>query len=218
MKNVLLTGASGMIGNIILKQCLDSQEIAKVTSFVRRFSDNKHPKLNEVLVKNFKDYSPYKHEFQNIDVVYFCIGVYTGAVSDQKFKEVTVDYTKTFVDVLKVNSPDANFCFLSGGGADRTEKSRMSFAKYKGIAENYFFSNLSNAFTFRPAYIYPVERRKEPNFTYRISRVLYPLIKMLGANVSIKSDQLAYGMFKVGMASSEQEVFENRDILRLIES
>ncbi|MPQ46871.1 NAD-dependent epimerase/dehydratase family protein [Marinifilum sp. N1E240] len=216
MKNVLITGASGMVGNIILKHCLKSLEIAKVTSFVRRFSDNKHPKLNEVLVKDFKDYSPYQHEFQNIDVVYFCIGVYTGAVSDLKFREITVDYTNSFVDVLKIHSPKANFCFLSGGGADRTEKSRMSFAKYKGIAENYFFSTLDNAFTFRPAYIYPVEKREEPNFSYKLSRLLYPLIKMFGENVSITSEELAYGMFKIGIEASGQKIYENRDILSSI--
>ncbi|PXY02619.1 hypothetical protein DF185_00560 [Marinifilum breve] len=217
MKNIIITGATGMTGGIILKQCLESKEIGKITSFVRKPSGVEHSKLNEVVISDFMDYSKHQDEFKDIDAVYFCIGVYTGAVSDEKFKEITVDYTNRFVDALKEHSPNAKFCFLSGGGADNTEKSRMSFAKYKGMAENYMFANLVNAITFRPGYIYPVEKRQEPNFSYKVSRFLYPLIKLLGRNASIKSTELAYGMFKAGLRGAPKNILENRDILNFIE-
>ncbi|MCT4601749.1 MAG: NAD(P)H-binding protein [Marinifilum sp.] len=218
MKKVLITGATGMTGGIVLKYCLQSSEIEKVTIFVRRPTSLKHTKLNEVIISDFIDYSAHLQEFQNVDAVYFCIGVYTGAVPDEKFKEITVDYTKAFVDALRKSSPNANFCFLSGAGADLTEKSRMSFAKYKGMAENYLFASLLNVYSFRPGYIYPVEKRKEPNFSYKLSRTLYPLIKLFGKNASIKSNHLALGMFKAGLRGAPKEILENRDILKFIEN
>ena len=218
MKKVLITGATGMTGGIVLKHCIESSEVADVVSFVRRPTGVKHPKLKELVIDNFLDYSEHLKEFENVDAVYFCIGVYTGAVSKQKFKEITVDYTNEFIDTLKEYSPNARFCFLSGGGADNTEKSRMMFAKYKGMAENYMFASLNNAYTFRPGYIYPVEKRKEPNFSYRISRTLYPLIKLFGKNASIKSTELAYAMFKAGLRCAPKEILENRDILNFIEN
>ncbi|WP_421919271.1 NAD-dependent epimerase/dehydratase family protein [Marinifilum sp.] len=101
MKNIIITGATGMVGAIVLKHCLESNEIDKITSFVREPTGIKHPKLNEIIVKNFLDYSDHLNEFQNVRAVYFCIGVYTGAVPDTKFKEITVDYTCKFADALK---------------------------------------------------------------------------------------------------------------------
>lgn len=216
MKNVLITGATGMIGGIVLQQCLQSKDINKVTSLVRKPSGIEHKKLEEIVVADFSDYSDIEQCFDSIDIVYFCLGVYTGAVSDEKFREITVDYTKSFVDILKKKSPDAIFCFLSGAGADRTEKSKMSFAKYKGLAENYLFDNLKNIYSFRPGYIYPVQKREEPNFGYKISRFLYPLIKLLGKNMSIKSTELGLAMFQSGLNQTGKMVLENKQILQML--
>lgn len=215
-KTVIITGATGMIGNIILEKCINSSEIGKIVSFVRRSSGVSSDKLEEVVLSDFKDYSLYENYFKDVDIAYFCIGVYTGQVSDAEFKEITVDYTVAFVDALKKASPKANFCFLSGGGADKTEKSKISFARYKGTAENYIFNNLDNACSFRPAYIYPVEKRKEPNVTYKITRALYPVIKLFGDKMSIKSTELGEAMFKVGMRGTEEHIFENADILKIL--
>lgn len=216
MKNVLITGTTGMVGGIVLQHCLQSSEINKITSFVRKPSGITHNKLQEIVISDFMDYSGIEKTFENIDIVYFCIGVYTGAVSDDIFKEITVDYTKSFVDVLKKKSPNAMFCFLSGAGADSTEKSRVSFAKYKGMAENYLLRSLKNVYLFRPGYIYPVEKRKEPNFAYRVSRFLYPVIKLFGKNMSIKSTELGQAIFKTGLNKKGQTILENEQILQIL--
>ena len=214
MKKVLIAGATGMVGSLVLKNCLSSSEIAQVTILVRRNTNQNHPKLKEVVINDFKNYSEQKALFQDIDIGFFCIGVYTGQVSDEKFAEITIDYAIAFAEALKKNSPEATLCFLSGAGADRTEKSKMSFAKYKGIAENSISALGFKAFyTFRPGYIYPVEPRQEPNLMYRVSRTLYPLIRLMGKNNSIKSTELAKAMFKIGLNGAKQEILENKDIL-----
>ena len=204
-----------MVGSLILKECLDSDEVEKVISFVRKKSSHTYPKLQEKVIADFSDYSANQSLFQNIDAAFFCIGVYTGQVPDKEFKTITVDYAVSFAEALKKNSPGANLCLLSGAGADRTEKSRTAFARYKGIAENRIFGLDLNFYTFRPGYIDPVTPRIEPNLMYRISRTLYPVIRLFGSNASIKSTELAEAMFKVGMEGSEKEVLENADIIMI---
>ncbi len=216
MKNVIIAGASGMIGSLVLEHCLSSSEIVQVTSLVRRKTKNKHSKLKEVLINNFTDYSEQTDLFKNIDAAFFCIGVYTGQVSDDQFKEITVDYAIAFAEVLKANSPKARLCFLSGAGADRSEKSRASFARYKGMAENQIAELGLSFHTFRPGYIYPVTPRKEPNIMYRIMRLLYPLIRLGGSNSSIKSTELAIAMFNVGLHGAKSEILENKAILEYV--
>jgi len=215
MKKVVIAGASGMIGSLVLEQCLSSSEIGQVTSLVRKKSNREHAKLHEVVIENFTDYSERTDLFENIDIAFFCIGVYTGQVPDKKFKEITVDYAVAFAKAVKKGNPNATFCLLSGAGADRTEKSRTSFAKYKGMAENQISALGLNFYSFRPAYIYPVTRRQEPNVMYRISRALYPLIRLMGANGSITSTELANAMFKVGLNGADTEILENKTILEV---
>lgn len=202
-----------MIGSLVLEHCLSSFEIGRVISLVRKTSNNSHPKLKEVVINDFIDYSGHTALFENGDIAFFCIGVYTGQVPDREFKEITVDYAAAFAEVVKAGSPKATFCLLSGAGADRTEKSRTSFAKYKGMAENQISSLGLNFYTFRPGYIYPVTPRKEPNLMYRIMRSMYPLFRLAGSNSSIKSTELAQAMFKVGLNGSDSEILENKDIL-----
>lgn len=202
-----------MIGGIILRECLHSSEIGHVTSIVRKHSGRQHPKLTEVVHKDFLDYTAIQEHFKNQDIAYFCIGVYTGQFPDSEFKTITVDYTKVFADALHQSSPNATFCFLSGDGADLNEKSRMSFARYKGMAENYLINKkFGQLYSFRPGYIYPVEKRAEPNFSYRAMRRLYPVLKTIFPNGVITSEELGQAMFKTGIHGAPQTIIENKEI------
>lgn len=216
MKKVILTGATGMVGGIVLRECLASSEIATVISFSRKPTGISHPKLQEVIHGDFLNYAGLESHFAHVDIAQFCIGVYTGQVPDPEFKRITVDMTQAFADMVKVHSPQAVFCFLSGAGADPKEKSRMAFARYKGIAENYLIAQrFKGLFIFRPAYIYPVEKRAEPNITYRISRWLYPAMKSVFPKSVITSEVLASRMVKAGLSGAEKTILENQDIKQI---
>ena len=154
----LITGASGMIGGLILKHCLESDAVESIVSLVRKPSGIQDQKLVEVTVEDFAKLADLDPCFADIDVAFYCIGVYTGAVPREEFRKITVDYTQRFTDSLMQASPDAKVCFLSGLGADRKEKSRMMFAKDKGAAENYLSAHVRHLHCFRPSYIYPVEK------------------------------------------------------------
>lgn len=218
-KKVIITGASGMIGGLILDLCLKSDQVSSVISLVRKPAGVSAPKLEEVVVSDFKNYEHASIDFNNIDITFFCIGVYTGAVPREIFREITIDYPVALAKALYQYSPELTFCLLSGAGADRAGKRSTAFAKDKGIAENKIAEIGFSAFhTFRPAYIYPVTKRKEPNLMYTVSRKLYPLIKLMGKDASITSVELAGGMFNVGMNGYKDEVLENRAILEVCKS
>jgi len=215
-KHVLITGATGMVGGIVLDRCLESPEVSGVTSLARRTSEITHEKLNEVIIPDFLDLDENAGYFRSVDVVFYCIGVYTGTVDRERFRKITVDYPETLARLVLTKNPGMTFVLLSGAGADRTEKSRMMFAQDKGAIENRLSHMGFQAFhAFRPGYIYPVTPREEPNFTYTLSRILYPVLKLLGPGFSITSTDLSSAMFTVGMEGCDMEILENRDIRKI---
>jgi uncharacterized protein YbjT (DUF2867 family) len=221
-KRVILAGATGMVGGHALEFCLDNDDVSEVTVIGRRAVGNKNTKLKEVVHSDFAGHSAIGDAFNNQDIALFCIGVYTGAVPDNEFRKITVDYTVAFAEALFSRSPDTTFCFLSGAGADQAEKSRVSFARYKGMAENALLRiGFPRVHIFRPGYIYPVAPRKEPNVTYRIARMLWPVLGNIVPNMGINSDDLAFAMVHGGLhgtGAHSDPVLENRDIRALAEA
>jgi uncharacterized protein YbjT (DUF2867 family) len=189
---LVIVGATGMVGGYALRDALENSAVGSVTSIGRRKLDISHTKLREVFHGDFADCSSLAETLSGQDAAVFCLGAYTGAVSDAELRTITVDYAIEFARVLRSSSPDAAFSFLSGSGADPTGRSRMPFARYKGEAENALLAaGFPRVYIFRPAYIYPVEPRKEPNFSYRLLRVIYPAFRVLFPNQVIPADDLA---------------------------
>jgi uncharacterized protein YbjT (DUF2867 family) len=221
-KRLAIVGATGMVGGYALRCALDEPAVERVTAIGRKGLGISHPKLREVLHQDFGDCSTLAPALSDQDAAVFCLGAYTGAVTDVQLRAITVDYPIEFARVLRSSSREAAFSFLSGSGADPTGRSRMAFARYKGEAENALrTAGFPNLYIFRPAYIYPVEPRKEPNFSYRFMRGIYPAFRALFPNQVIRADDLARAMVDVvvgGMGVAPSMVFENRDIQALIQS
>lgn len=212
---VIIAGSTGMIGGLILEECIKSDKIKTIINIIRKpEQSHQHKKVENCIIRDFISYDQKHQIFQNIDAAYFCIGVYTGQVKTKLLKLITVDFAVEFAKILRQNSPNARLCLLSGAGADRTEKSKSSFAKFKGMAENQITNLGLEFYTFRPSYIYPVTPRKEPNFIYSLTRKLYPIIQLFGKNASIKSTELAKAMFLVSIYGTSSEILENKDILK----
>lgn len=215
-KRIIITGATGMVGGCALRICLENSDVSMVTVIGRSRTGIEDARLREVVVDDFSDYSALTNVLENQDVALFCLGAYTGAVPDDIFRQITLDYSLAFARALHRASPQAAFCFLSGQGADQTERSRMAFARYKGAAEKALLeTGFPRLHIFRPGYIYPVTPRKEPNLVYTISRVLYPLLRRLYPNIGISSEDLAAAMVHAGLygtGENENPVLENKDI------
>jgi uncharacterized protein YbjT (DUF2867 family) len=219
---VVIVGASGMVGGYALRYALENPTVSRITAIGRKTLGISHPKLKEVLHQDFADCSALAELLSGQDAAVFCLGVYTGAVSDAQLHRITVDYTIEFARVFHGSSPGAAFSFLSGSGADPTGRSRIPFARYKGEAENALLAaGFPHVYLFRPAYIYPVEPRKEPNFSYRLLRGIYPAFRMLFPNQVIRADDLARAMVDAVVSETGQRggpVFENREIRAMVES
>jgi uncharacterized protein YbjT (DUF2867 family) len=219
---LVIVGATGMVGGYALRYALENPIITSVTAIGRKELGVSHPKLKEVLHRDFADCSALAEVLSGQHAAIFCLGAYTGSVSDAELRTITVDYTIEFARVLRGGSPNASFSFLSGSGADPTGRSRMAFARYKGEAENALLeTGFPHVYIFRPAYIYPVEPRKEPNVSYRLMRWIYPVFRALFPNQVIRADDLARAMVDVvvgGTGVAPGKVFENRDIRALIQS
>ena len=221
-KRLVIVGATGMVGGYALRRALDRPAVGRVTAIGRRKVGLSHSKLDEVLHPDFADCSALAETLSGQHAALFCLGTYTGSVPDAELRTITVDYTVEFARVLHGSSPDAAFSFLSGNGADPTGRSRMAFARYKGEAEKALLeAGFPHVYIFRPAYIYPVRPRKEPNFSYRLLRAIYPAFRLLFPNQVIPADDLARAMVDVALGETGERggvVFENRDIRALVTS
>jgi len=218
--HLVIVGATGMVGGYALRYALDHPAVERVTAIGRRKLGLSHPKLIDRLHRDFADCSALAEVLSGQDAAVFCLGAYTGVVPDAELRKITVDYTIEFARVLYGGSPDAAFSFLSGSGADPTGRSRIAFARYKGAAEEALrAAGFPCVYIFRPAYIYPVEPRKEPNFGYRLLRGIYPAFRVLFPNQVIRADDLARAMVETSVRGTEKRgglIFENRDIRAMV--
>jgi uncharacterized protein YbjT (DUF2867 family) len=221
-KRLVIVGASGMVGGYALRYALDNSTVERVTSIGRKTLGISHPKLKEVLHQNFAECSALADALLGQDAAVYCLGTYTGSVSDAELRAITADYTIEFARVLRNSSPNSAFSFLSGNGADPTGRSRFAFARYKGEAEKALVAaGFPRVYLFRPAYIYPVQPRQEPNFNYRLIRALYPVFRLLFPNQVIRADDLGWAMVDVVLRQTQERqglVFENRDIRAMVKS
>jgi uncharacterized protein YbjT (DUF2867 family) len=221
-KRLVIVGATGMVGGYALRYALDHPDVGAITAVGRRKLGIVHPKLNEVLHADFADCSALAAPLAGQDAAVFCLGTYTAVVTDAELRTTTLDYTVEFARVLHDSSPDASFSFLSGSGADPTGQSRMPYARYKGAAEKQLLAaGFARVCIFRPAYIYPVEPRKEPNFSYRVLRRIYPVFRVFFPSQVIRADDLARVMVNAAVQGTPQRdgpVFENRDIRAMVAS
>lgn len=219
-KRLVIVGATGMVGGCALRYALEHSAVGAATAIGRKPTGLAHPKLKEVLHQDFSDCSALAGALSDQDAALFCLGAYTGAVSDAELRRVTVDYPVEFARVLRASSPNAAFALLSGAGADPSGRSRLAFARYKGEAEKVLSAaGFPHMYIFRPAYIYPVQPRREPNFSYRLLRAMYPAFRVLFPNQVIPADDLARTMVDVAVRGSGEGrtvgQLENRDIRRL---
>lgn len=207
--NVLIFGATGMVGGDVLDQCLANTKIDNVLIVSRRKSGVQHKKLKEILHDNFLDYAALEDELKHTDICYHCLGLYQAHVSKDLFWEITVDYLSALVNTFERVNKNIRMCLMSAQGASSSEKSPIRFAKAKGRAENILLkSNLAKKYIFRPGFILPGPTSKSATFSARLFEPIYRLFPAIG----IDAAELAYVMMDVGIHNHKRTLFENRDL------
>ena len=221
-KRIVIVGATGMVGGYALRYALENSRCRKCdVHWAQEDSASRIPSSRRFCIETSRT-APHSRRRSWVKTQRcFAWARIPGAVSDAELRTITADYTIEFARVLHRSSPGAAFSFLSGNGADPTGRSRMPFARYKGEAENALLAaGFPHVYLFRPAYIYPVQPRKEPNFSYRFLRGVYPLFRLLFPNQVIRADDLARAMVVAAVSETGLRggpVFENREIRAMVE-
>ena len=198
-----------MVGSEVLKQCLANDKIASVVTVGRRRTGIAHLKLTEIEHHNFLDYSALEDRFSQVDVCFFCLGVYQNKVPKKDFWEITVDYPQNLIRAFERANKNVTFCLFGAQGASTSEKSPFRFAKAKGRAENILLASaLSGKYVFRPGFIVPGPGKKNAVSYGKLFEPIYRLFPGIG----IDAPDLARVMIDVGMNGHSLNVFENRDI------
>ena len=179
-KRIVIVGATGMVGGYALRYALENSAVGSVTSIGRKKIGISHPKLSEVQHRDFSDCSALAGTLLGQDAAVFCLGTYTGSVSDAELRTTTVDYTIEFARVLHGSSPEAAFSFLSRNGADQIGKSPIPFARYKGEAENALLAaGLSPCLHISTRVYLPRGAAQGTELQYRLLRATYPVFRVL---------------------------------------
>ena len=172
---VLILGATGMVGSEVLVQCLANDKIQNVLTAGRRMSGIQHPKLKEIEHSNFLEFSALEAELSQVNICFYCLGVYQSQVSKEEFWEITVDYLRAMISTFERTNKNVRFCLFSAQGASTSERSPIRFAKAKGRAENILLaSELSEKYIFRPGLIVPGPQSKECHLTCKTARTPIP--------------------------------------------
>ncbi len=181
---VVLFGATGMVGQGVLRECLLDPDVEGVLAVVRNASMPPHVKLREIVHQDVSDLSPIEDRLSGYDACFFCLGVSSVGTKEEAYRRVTYDLTVSVAKTLAKLNPTMTFIYVSGAGTDSTERGRSMWARAKGRTENALSQMLFKAvFLFRPAYIQPLHgirtKTRWYGAAYAVMRPLYPLWKIL---------------------------------------
>src|SRR3954462_4270439 len=176
--NVILFGASGMVGHGVLLECLDDPGVSRVVSVVRRPTGITNAKLTEIVHADFFDYTAIEPSLRDADACFFCLGVSSVGMKEDDYRHLTYDLTLAAVKTLHRLNPKLVFIYVSGTGTDSTENGRSMRAPVKGKTENALRALFATAYMFRPGYIHP---EKGVMWRNRWVRVVGALLRPVGA-------------------------------------
>jgi uncharacterized protein YbjT (DUF2867 family) len=211
---LLLTGVTGLAGSAVLRHALAHPAVTHITALTRRAPRDPHPRLAVVLREDFADYSGV--DLSGIDACLWCLGIAQAKVSRQSYEAITLDYPVAAARALCAASPRATFGFLSGSGADPSERSRILFARVKGRAEHQLAGlGLARLHVFRPGFIRPAQPVSGRGAGERLFGVLAPLLARVSRSLVIEATDLAAAMVHVALHGAGKVVLENADLLAL---
>jgi uncharacterized protein YbjT (DUF2867 family) len=215
--NVVLFGATGMIGQGVLRECLLDPGVEKVLAVGRTPPTTEHPKLRSLVHWDFLDFSPVADELIGFDACFFCLGVSSAGMTETDYRRVSHDIPLAAARVLAARNPGMTFIFLSGAGADSTGRGRIMWARVKGRAENELLAlPFRAAYVFRPAFVLPMHGIRSKTALYRalyaIGAPLYPLWKRFLPGYVTTTEQMGLAMIAVARHGAPKRVLENPDI------
>jgi uncharacterized protein YbjT (DUF2867 family) len=219
--NVLLFGATGMVGQGVLRECLLDPGVQSVVAIGRAPSGRLHSKLREILHDDFTDYSNVELQLTGFDACFFCLGVSSARLTEQQYSRITCEFTLRAAETLARINPGLTFVYVSGMGTDSTERGSSMWARVKGRTENALLRlPFRAAYMFRPGVIEPRFGVRSRTLWYRVlyaaSQPLLPILLHTFPNQVLATDEIGRAMLTVARDGAPKHVLETRDIRALL--
>jgi uncharacterized protein YbjT (DUF2867 family) len=217
---VILFGATGMVGQGCLRECLLDPGVESVLTVGRSPTGQRHAKLREIVHDNFLDYSTIESQLAGFDACFFCLGVSSVGMEEERYRHLTYDITMAAAKTLAKLNPGMVFTYVTGRGADSTERGRLMWARVKGKTENDLLKlPFKAAYMFRPAGIQPLHGvRSKTGWVQAIYVITAPLLSLLNRtspNYMTTTEQVGRAMIKVARDGFPKPVLESEDINRV---
>jgi hypothetical protein len=212
----VITGATGMVGEGVLHECLQQPAVERVLVINRKLGGVVHPKLKEILHANFFDLSPIESELTNYNACFFCLGVSSVGMKEPEYHHLTYELTMHVAQTLSRLNPDMTFCYVSGAGTDSTEQGKSMWARVKGKTENHLMRlPFKKAYMFRPGYIHPTKGLKNTLKWYGFLGWLYPVLRLVFTRYVSTLREVGRAMIHAVTKGYDKSVLEVNDIVRL---
>lgn len=216
---IVLFGASGMIGQGVLREALQADDVERVLAVVRTATGLSHPKLQELVHRDFGDFSGVEAEFGGFDACFYCLGVSAAGMSEADYRRVTYGFALAAANSLVRANSAMTFIYVSGAGTDSTEEGRSMWARVKGETENALLRlPFRGAYMFRPGYIRPAHGERSRTASYRTLYAatgwLFPVLRRLFPRHVTTTEELARAMLRVAREGAPRRVLENAEIVR----
>jgi uncharacterized protein YbjT (DUF2867 family) len=215
--NVMLFGATGMIGQGVLRECLLDRDVTRVLAVGRSPSGRAEATLTDLVVNDLTALSP--HQLAGFDACFFCLGVSSIGMSEADYVQVTYDLTLAIARPVLDANPDITFIYVSGQSTDSTERGGTMWARVKGRTENALLTMSKRMYMFRPGAIIPMHgirsRTGWYNAFYAVAKPLLPVLRRVAPNSVLTTEQLGRAMLVVAKRGAPAQVLETRDIVAL---
>lgn len=213
---VIITGASGMVGEGVLHECVLSKKIESILVLGRKTCGYSHSKVKEVIISDFMNLVGWEETLSGYDACFFCAGVSYLKYSEEDYRKITYDTTLYFANFLLKVNPQMVFSYISGQGTDSTEKGFTTWARIKGKTENDLMKlQFKKVFNFRPGYLHPTSGLRNTLSWYKYIQIFYPLVKILIPKSATTLAELGKAMIQSVVQNYEKNIIETDDILLL---
>jgi len=213
--NAIITGATGMVGEGVLHECLLHPDVESVLVINRKPCGVTHEKLKEIIHEDFFDLSAIEDQLAGYNACFFCAGISSVGKKQDEYRHITYDLTMNFARVVLNKNLDTTFCYVSGSGTDSTEKGRIMWARVKGKTENDLLKlPFKDAYMFRPGYIQPIKGLKNAYKFYKLAAPFYPILKIIFPGYVVSLEELGKAMINVALYGSDVKILECRNIVQ----
>jgi uncharacterized protein YbjT (DUF2867 family) len=213
---VIVTGATGMVGEGVMHECLKHPDVEKVLVVNRKPCGVTHPKLTELIHADFLNLSAVESSLSGYDACYFCMGVSSVNMKEVNYERLTYALTLHWAKTLSRLNPDMTFCYVSGAGTDSSENGKSMWARVKGKTENHLLKlPFRRAYVFRPALIEPMKGLKNTLSLYKYFGWLVPPIRVFFPNYTIGLRDIGIAMIHAVTRGYPKSVLEVPDIKAL---